>query len=47
MTARLPRTSTALVGRTLKNFEALGLIRLERGQITILDRAGLAAQREE
>jgi CRP-like cAMP-binding protein len=40
-------TVREMVGRTLKTFEALGLIRLERGQITILDPAGLAAQREE
>jgi CRP/FNR family transcriptional regulator, cyclic AMP receptor protein len=40
-------TVREMVGRTLKTFEALGLIRLDRGQITILDRAGLAAQREE
>jgi CRP/FNR family cyclic AMP-dependent transcriptional regulator len=40
-------TVREMVGRTLKTFEALGLIRLDRGQITILDQAGLAAQREE
>jgi CRP-like cAMP-binding protein len=40
-------TVREMVGRTLKTFEALGLIRLERGQITILDRAGLEGQREE
>ena len=39
-------TVREMVGRTLKNFEALGLIRLDRGEITILDRAALAAQRE-
>jgi CRP-like cAMP-binding protein len=46
MAARLG-TVREMVGRTLKTFEALGLIRLERGQISILDREGLAAQREE
>jgi CRP-like cAMP-binding protein len=40
-------TVREMIGRTLKTFEALGLIRLDRGQITILDRAGLEAQREE
>lgn len=40
-------TVREMVGRTLKTFEALGLIRVERGQITILDAAGLAEQREE
>jgi CRP-like cAMP-binding protein len=45
MAARLG-TVREMIGRTLKTFEVLGLIRLERGQITILDRAGLAAQRE-
>ena len=45
MAARLG-TVREMVGRTLKSFEALGLIRLDRGQITILDRAGLEAQRE-
>jgi CRP-like cAMP-binding protein len=39
-------TVREMIGRTLKTFEVLGLIRLDRGQITILDRAGLAAQRE-
>jgi CRP-like cAMP-binding protein len=39
-------TVREMVGRTLKTFESLGLIQLERGQITILDRAGLEAQRE-
>ena len=46
MAARLG-TVREMVGRTLKSFEALGLIRLDRGQITILDRVGLAAQREQ
>jgi CRP-like cAMP-binding protein len=40
-------TVREMVGRALKTFEALGLIRLDRGVITLLDRAGLAAQREE
>lgn len=43
MAARLG-TVREMVGRTLKNFEALGLIRLDRGMITLLDPAGLAAQ---
>jgi CRP/FNR family transcriptional regulator, cyclic AMP receptor protein len=46
MAARLG-TVREMVGRSLKTFEVLGLIRLERGQISILDRAGLAAQREQ
>jgi CRP-like cAMP-binding protein len=46
MAARLG-TVREMVGRTLKNLEALGLIALERGQIAILDRVGLAAQREQ
>jgi CRP-like cAMP-binding protein len=46
MAARLG-TVREMVGRALKTFEALGLIRVERGQIAILDKAGLAAQREE
>jgi CRP-like cAMP-binding protein len=46
MAARLG-TVREMVGRALKAFEVLGLIRLDRGQITILDRAGLAAQHEE
>jgi CRP-like cAMP-binding protein len=45
MAARLG-TVREMIGRTLKTFEVLGLIRLDRGQITILDRVGLAAQRE-
>lgn len=40
-------TVREMVARTLKSFEAQGLIRLERGTITILDRAGLAAQAEQ
>jgi CRP/FNR family transcriptional regulator, cyclic AMP receptor protein len=46
MAARLG-TVREMVGRTLKTFEVLGLIQLERGQISILDRAGLEAQREQ
>jgi len=46
MAARLG-TVREMVGRTLKSFEVLGLIRLDRGQITILNRTGLEAQREE
>ena len=46
MAARLG-TVREMVGRTLKTFEVLGLIHLERGQISIRDRAGLEAQREE
>jgi CRP-like cAMP-binding protein len=45
MAARLG-TVREMVGRTLKTFEVLGLIRLDRGQISILDRDGLEAQRE-
>lgn len=40
-------TVREMVGRTLKSFEALGLIRLDRGQTAILDRAGLETQREQ
>jgi CRP/FNR family transcriptional regulator, cyclic AMP receptor protein len=40
-------TVREMIGRTLKGFEAMGLIRLDRGQITILDQAGLEAQREQ
>jgi len=40
-------TVREMIGRTLKGFETLGLIRLERGQIAILDRAGLETQREQ
>ena len=46
MAARLG-TVREMVGRGLKTFEALGLLRLDRGVIVLLDRAGLAAQREE
>ncbi|NJN19123.1 MAG: Crp/Fnr family transcriptional regulator [Oscillochloris sp.] len=45
MAARLG-TVREMVSRTLKSFEAQGLISLERGTIAIQDRAGLAAQRE-
>lgn len=43
MAARLG-TVREMVGRTLKTFEALGLIALSRGTITLLDREGLAQQ---
>jgi CRP/FNR family transcriptional regulator, cyclic AMP receptor protein len=46
MAARLG-TVREMVGRTLKSFEVLGLIRLERGVITLLDREGLEAQCEQ
>jgi CRP/FNR family transcriptional regulator, cyclic AMP receptor protein len=46
MAARLG-TVREMIGRALKTFEVLGLIRLERGQISIRDRAGLEAQREQ
>lgn len=46
MAARLG-TVREMVGRTLKSFEALELIRLDRGVITVLDREGLAHQREQ
>jgi CRP-like cAMP-binding protein len=46
MAARLG-TVREMVGRALKTFEALGLLRLDRGVIVLLDREGLAAQREE
>jgi CRP/FNR family transcriptional regulator, cyclic AMP receptor protein len=46
MAARLG-TVREMIGRALKTFEALGLLRLDRGVIVLLDRAGLAAQREE
>lgn len=45
MAARLG-TVREMISRTLKSFEALGLIRLERGAIVVLDHAGLEAQRE-
>jgi CRP-like cAMP-binding protein len=40
-------TVREMVGRTLKSFEALGLIRVERGAIAIIDRAGLARLHDE
>ncbi len=40
-------TVREMVGRTLKSFEALGLIRMDRGMITLLDREGLERQRAE
>lgn len=40
-------TVREMIGRALKTFEALGLLRLDRGVITLLDRAGLERQREE
>lgn len=43
MAARLG-TVREMVGRTLKTFDSLGLIALDRGTIIILDREGLAAQ---
>ncbi len=46
MAARLG-TVREMVARTLKSFEALGLISLERGVITIRDRAGLAEMHED
>ena len=45
MAARLG-TVREMVARTLKNFEGLGLISIERGAITILDREGLVRQCE-
>ncbi|MCS6881261.1 MAG: Crp/Fnr family transcriptional regulator [Oscillochloridaceae bacterium] len=43
MAARLG-TVREMVSRTLKSFEALGLIRMERNAIHVLDRAGLERQ---
>jgi CRP-like cAMP-binding protein len=40
-------TVREMIGRTLKNFEALGLISIERGTIAILDREGLMRLHEE
>jgi CRP-like cAMP-binding protein len=37
-------TVREMVGRTLKTFDALGLIAMSRGTISIIDRAGLAEQ---
>jgi CRP-like cAMP-binding protein len=39
-------TVREMIGRTLKSFEALGLVSVERGTIAIRDRAGLAEQAE-
>jgi CRP-like cAMP-binding protein len=46
MAARIG-TVREMVSRTLKTFEALGLIHIERGVIVVLDREGLQAQAEE
>ncbi len=46
MAARIG-TVREMVARTLKGFEVQGLIRIERGAITVLDRDRLAAQRTE
>jgi CRP-like cAMP-binding protein len=46
MAARLG-TVREMVGRTLKTFESLGLIGIERGVITVLNRQGLAEQAEQ
>ncbi len=40
-------TVREMVGRSLRAFEALGLIRIDRGAVHILDSAGLYAQIEE
>lgn len=45
MAARLG-TVREMVGRTLKTFEALGLVRIERGAMVVTDRAGLEEQAE-
>ena len=45
MAARLG-TVREMVARTLKGFEVQGLIRLDHGVITVLDKQGLAAQAE-
>jgi CRP/FNR family transcriptional regulator, cyclic AMP receptor protein len=39
-------TVREMISRTLKSFEALGLIRMERGAIVVIDRARLEEQRE-
>lgn len=39
-------TVREMVSRTLRSFETLGLIRMERGTIALLDRQGLEEQRE-
>jgi hypothetical protein len=46
MAARLG-TVREMIGRALKTFEALGLIRIDRGAIVVLDRAGMEAQCEQ
>lgn len=45
MAARLG-TVREMVGRSLKTFEAMGLIRIERGVIVIVDRTGLERESE-
>jgi len=40
-------TVREMIGRSLRSFEALGLIHLEKGVVTILDEDGLRAQIEE
>ncbi|MGB9753522.1 MAG: Crp/Fnr family transcriptional regulator [Roseiflexus castenholzii] len=45
MAARLG-TVREMVGRSLKTFEAMGLIRIERGTIIIIDRAALERESE-
>jgi CRP-like cAMP-binding protein len=40
-------TVREMISRTLKGFEVLGLIRLDRGMITVLDRNGLLLQSEQ
>jgi CRP-like cAMP-binding protein len=39
-------TVREMVGRTLKSFDAQGLIHLDRGAVTVIDREGLAALAE-
>lgn len=39
-------TVREMIGRALKTFEGLGLIRIDRGTIVLVDRDGLRAQRE-
>jgi CRP/FNR family cyclic AMP-dependent transcriptional regulator len=46
MAARIG-TVREMVGRTLKSFEALGMIRMDRGMISVVDREALARQREQ
>jgi DNA-binding transcriptional regulator YhcF (GntR family) len=40
-------TVREMVSRTLRTFEGLGLIEMERGQIVVKDRAGLEEKAEE